>query len=425
MLVVHCRRVMHSDFAGKVAETYLTRVSVMGLALFATVIVSRLLGPEGRGYYAVAVATGALGVQFATVGMHTANSYFAAKEPQSLPHLMGNTLLLSFAVGSAVILLLAGLLHVWPRLLDLHGALLVFALLWIPIGLAYMLLQSLLLGIQDIRGYNLAEFGSKVLTVVFLGLLVVTRRIGVVYFLASALLAIAIACAWECVRLNRQFPGKIGFSKSVFYDGISYAFKAYWAATFCFLVLRADLFMVQHMLGPVQAGYYSIASTMADYVSVLAAVIGTILFPKLSALTDLRKKFELTKRATLGTAVILVPVLAITSLLAKPAVQLLFGSAFLPASWCFVLLMPGMLFLGIHAVSVQFLNSIGYPIIVVVIWGVGSLFNIVVNLWAIPRYGIAGASVVSSISYFLVFLFVLGVIYREGRNLQSLVYQNI
>ncbi len=84
-----------------------------------------------------------------------------------------------------------------------------------------------------------------------------------------------------------------------------------------------------------------------------------------------------------------------------------------------------MLFLGIHAVSVQFLNSIGYPIIVVVIWGVGSLFNIVVNLWAIPRYGIAGASVVSSISYFLVFLFVLGVIYREGRNLQSLVYQNI
>ena len=78
--------------------------------------------------------------------------------------------------------------------------------------------------------------------------------------------------------------------------------------------------------------------------------------------------------------------------------------------------MPGMLFLGIHMVAVQLLNSIGYPKSVVIIWGLFSLFNVMVNLWAIPHYGIAGASVVSSISYFLAFAFVMWVIYRTSRG---------
>jgi O-antigen/teichoic acid export membrane protein len=97
-------------------------------------------------------------------------------------------------------------------------------------------------------------------------------------------------------------------------------------------------------------------------------------------------------------------------------VSVLFGAAFAPASFAFVLLMPGMLFLGVHSVAVQFLNSIGYPISVVIIWGACSVFNIVVNLWAIPRYGIAGASLVSSVSYFLAFFFVVRVIYRTAQD---------
>jgi O-antigen/teichoic acid export membrane protein len=408
---------VRSNFGEKVTETYLTRMLVMGLALVSTVMVSRSLGPEGRGYYAVAMATGALGVQFATLGMHTANAYFVAKRPESLPHLMGNAFVMSIGMGALVVLLLLFALRLRPNLLDIRGATLGIALLWIPIGLTYTLFQSLLLGIHDIRSYNLIEIGNRLVVLLLVGFLVLARRGSVVLFVASALVGLALACGWEGIRLKKSFPGRLQFSFEAFREGTSYAFKAYWAATFCFLVLRADLFMVQHMLGPVQAGYYSIAATMADYVSVLAAVVGSILFPKLSALEDLKRKFDLTKRATMGTAVVLIPFLTLTALLAKPVVKVFFGTAFLPASWCFVLLMPGMLFLGIHAVSVQFLNSIGYPKSVVIIWGLGSLFNIMVNLWAIPRFGIAGASIVSSISYFLVFAFVTSVIYEKGREL--------
>lgn len=414
----HYKRAAASDFAGKVVETYLTRILVMGIGLLSTVIVSRALGPTGRGYYAVAMAIGALGAQFATLGMHTANGYLVAKQPGLLPVLLGNTLAVSLGFGGVVALVLAVVFHARPAWLDLGPLVLALGLLMIPFGLGYLLLQSLMLGLHDVHGYNLVEAGGKIIAILLIVSLAFTRRTSVTAFLGVGLLVMILSNAWILARLRRHFDGWPEFSTACFRESAQYAIKAYLAAFFCFLVLRADLFMVQHMLGPEQAGYYSIAATMADYVSVLAAVVGTILFPKLSALSDLDRKLSLTKKASVGTAVILTPLLALASFAARPAVRLLFGPAFIPASTSFILLMPGMLFLGIHAVSVQFLNSIGYPRSVVFIWGLGSLLNIVINLWAIPHYGIAGASVVSSVSYFLVFFLVGWVILRTGREIR-------
>jgi stage V sporulation protein B len=406
-----------SDFARKVVETYLTRVAIMGLALVTTVVVSRLLGPRGRGFYAVALATGTLGVQFGNLGLHTSNVYFGARDPQSLPKLTGNSLALSFGFGGAVAIALGAILTLRPNLIDLHGITLWLALLWIPFGLAYLLLQNLMMGAHDVRGYNLVELANRLLTLLIVSSFFAVRWVTVPSMFGASVLALIVAFFWTSARLRRRFHESICTSWTTLRNSVNYAAKAYLAGFFCFLVLRADLFMVQHMLGPEQAGYYSIASTMADYVSMAAAVVALVLFPKLSALTDVAAKLHFMRRAAWATAAALTPLLVISSLLARPVVRLLFGPAFLPASWAFVLLAPGMLFLSIHSVTVQFLNSIGYPKIVVIIWGLCSLLNIAVNLWAIPRFGISGASVVSSVCYFLAFFFVLQVIRHTARRL--------
>ena len=60
------RSVLSSDFIRKVMETYATRILLIGIGLVSAVIVARLLGPQGRGIYAVAAATGALGCSSVT-----------------------------------------------------------------------------------------------------------------------------------------------------------------------------------------------------------------------------------------------------------------------------------------------------------------------------------------------------------------------
>jgi len=77
-----------------------------------------------------------------------------------------------------------------------------------------------------------------------------------------------------------------------------------------------------------------------------------------------------------------------------------FGRNFLPAISPFVWLMPGTYFLGLETVDVlQLLNSEGFPPIIVVAWIVDTIVNVALNFWAIPRYGITGASIVSSVCY--------------------------
>src|SRR5256885_11311635 len=85
-----------SDFVAKFLGTYLTRIFLMAVSLVSVVVMARILGPEGRGLYGVAVTIGALGVQFGTLGLHTSNAYFAACKPDSLAALTGNTLLVGF-----------------------------------------------------------------------------------------------------------------------------------------------------------------------------------------------------------------------------------------------------------------------------------------------------------------------------------------
>jgi O-antigen/teichoic acid export membrane protein len=63
---------------------------------------------------------------------------------------------------------------------------------------------------------------------------------------------------------------------------------------------------------------------------------------------------------------------------------------------------------------VQLLNSEGFPPVIVVACIADTIVNIALNFWAIPRYGITGASMVSSACYFLMFLVVSAVVWKRN-----------
>ena len=409
-----------SRFARNVFETYATRVMLLGVTLLTTIVVARFLGPEGRGLYAVAAALGSLGVQFGNAGLHTANVYYAAREPEQLPLLIGNSLLVGLGCGA--ILATVGAVVTWlaPDLISLRGNILLLGLLWIPLGITYLLIQDLLLGVHDVRGYNLLEIVNKTFPLILMATLALTRLVSVSSFFATTVLIITACTIWGVSRLRSSCSTYPRISIALLGMSFHYALRTYLVTLFSFFVFRADLFMVQHMLGAADAGLYSIASSMADSVWLLAVVVGTILLPKLSSLPDLKTKLHLTQRALVGIVVSLLPLLLLGSLSSGPVIRILFGPAFMPSRLPFILLMPGMLFLGIETVAMQFLNSVGCPLSVVWLMASCATLNFIANLWAIPRYGISGASVVSSITYFVAAAFVLLLTWRIGMRQPSM-----
>jgi len=419
---------LRSDFLRKVVATFATRVFQVGLGLVTGVIVTRTLGPEGRGLYATAVTIGAIGVQFGNLGLHSSNTYYVAQNRDRLHALLGNSLVVSLGLGGLGITLAWIFFTLWPQFAPLHGTLLLFALLWIPFGLAYLLLQNLLLGTQQIGLYNRVELITRLLSFALIVGIILARAITPINMFLASLATMLVGLLWVGSKLlvggSRSTPSdrsRMTFSRELFQSGLRYGFKAYLAAFFAYMVLRVDLLMVKQMLGVEQVGYYSVATNTADLVLMLPTVIGTLLFPKLSAMSDARQKWRFTRQAALGVGLLATLLAIVAGLLAQPALTILYGKQFLPTLPAFLWLMPAIVAISVNSIFMNYFGSLGMPLITVYSPGIAALINILLNLWLLPRFGIVGASLSSVVAYSLMLIFSIVYIYQQRpSNDQSL-----
>jgi O-antigen/teichoic acid export membrane protein len=413
------QRIAASDFVRKVAETYATQVFLLAVSLVTSITVTRILGPQGRGLYAVAMATGLIGVQFGNLGLHASNTYYLAQDQSLLSRLLGNSLVVSFGLGGGIALLASIVFALWPGLAPLQGTILWLGLTWIPVGLAFLLMENLLLGLQDVRSYNKVELLNRMVGLALIGFVILTRRVTAEMVFVAVLLAMLVSCLWAGFRLWPRLSSFPTPSLRTLVAHFRLGIKPYLIALFGYLLLRTNLMMVKYLLGVEQAGYYSVASVMADYILMLPSVIGLILFPRLSALNTHAEKHSRAIKAAAGTAAALLPILIVAGVAAGPVVRILFGKAFMPSARAFLWLIPGILAMGIETSLVQFLNSIGYPPIVVWVWFFAAILNMALNFWAIPTFGIVGASAVSSLSYSLVFVAIVVIVRQKYRQMQA------
>ncbi len=410
------RELLAAAFVRQVLAMCITRISLIAIGLITTVVVARILGPEGRGLYAVAMAIGAVGIQCGTLGLHTVNSYAVAKDRSSLPGLVGNSLAVAALVGALAMTGAYIAVAIRPQIAPLGGSLLFLALLWIPFGLAYTLVQCLLLGVNAIAVYNRAELANRTLALAMIAGLILLHVVSPQAVVAVGLVMTAGAAAAAIRHLVRDSDRAPRPSWKLFTGNFSYGLRAYLGTFFCFLVSRTDVLMLKYLAGTEAAGHYSIAGTMADNASILPVIVASLLLPKLSATADIGRKYALMKKTVVGTTLILVPLFGVTMLLAPWTIRVLFGQAFAPAAPAYLWLMPGMLFLGIEVVAVQFLNSIGCPIVVVWIWFGCALLKVIANFRVIPIYGVAGASAVASCVYLVALVLIASVVYRKAHG---------
>ena len=413
-LLAEMRRFYHSDFFGKVVQTLGTRLILIAIGLITTVLVTRKLGPEGRGLYAAAIAVGAIGIQFGNLGLHASNTYYVAKDRNALSNLIGNSLLTSFGFGGLGIGAAWFVFNLYPQWAPLEGSLLGLALLGVPFSLTYLLLQNLLLGIHDVRAYNLIEIFTKVLAASFIVFLIWFTQVTPTALLLSTLGATGVGLLWLGRRLLFYHKASITISRNQFQSALRYGFRAYLAAFFSYLVLRIDLLIVKQLLGAEQAGYYSVAANMTDLIYMLPVVVGTLLFPKLTAMPDPVQKWRYTRNSAIMIGTLMSIVVTLAALFAQWGIGLLFGQEFLPSAPAFIWLMPAIVLMAINTVFMNYFASEGMPWITVYSPGIAALVNILLNFYLLPKWGIIGASFSSIAAYTLMLLFSFTYIQRKA-----------
>jgi len=394
------RRLPAAGFIRQVGETYFTQIAVVLLGFVNSILVVRLLGPAGRGEFAVAATLAAVGVQLSNLGLHSSNTYHASRDRTALPVLVGNSLLVSGVAGLAALAAYL-VLKSWSSLAPVEGPLLALMLFAIPLGLANLLFQNLLIGTQRIRAYNVIDLTTRVLAVL---LVAATALLGIVspaVVFAVVQAAVVISLAWMFLHLRPAFEGRLRASLASLRGGLGYGLRAYLGSLAAFLVLKSDIVLVSYLRGDVETGYYSIAVGLADILLMLPGVIGTVLFPRLAAAPDLEARWHLTRRVLAvmvpGTPVALVA----TLLVARPLIWLAYGRAWDPSFGAVVWLLPGIGCLAINMILMNLFASCGMPRIVVVSPLLALVFNVAANLVVVPRLGFVGAAMTSSVAYTL------------------------
>ena len=382
-----------------VAGTAGTRIVVLVVGLAATVALARGLVPTGRGVHALAMTVATLGVVALNLGFHTANTYFASRERDTLPTLVANTFAMAGAIALAGTLLLAAARVFGLDPDPLPFALAVLVVAWLPVGLLFIQLQPLLLVVDRLRMYNLAEAGWQLTSVALVVVLWATGHLTPTTAFAVTLGALAAGTVLIARDLRPVRRPRLRPSVPLFRRALPYAARTYATTVTGFALVRLDIFLVEGRLGTRQVGLYAVAVTICEAIQVLPTTIGALLLPKVSAVSDGAEQWRMTRRVLVVTAPVMLGICGLVALVARPAIRLLYGDAFLPSVTPLYWLLPGIVLLGINAVLIHHFLAVGMPSTIVVAQAAAVALNIGLELVLLGPMGLAGAGLASTVAY--------------------------
>lgn len=395
---------IRTDYFHKVLETFLAKGLLLVMGFGSSVLVARMLGPEGRGVYGVAFALAGIGIQFLNFGLHSFNTYHVARHPEDASALYSNSVVAVLIGG--IVALLGGLLvgEIFHFRLGLSATLWWLAWLQVPAGLAWTFFAGLFLGMNEVRTMNILEVAQKTFLLIFLIVFWIHGHASVTMFFGLNWVSaffLAFFAAWILRRKKCFFSG---WHRALLFSGFHYGMKAYLACFFAFLLIRCDLLMIQMMRGEREAGYYSIAAGLVDYLYLFMTVSAGLLFPRLAAVGSDEKRFRKFLKALGGLGLVFLGLCIFAYGIAGIVVPLFYGEAFRPSIAPFQILIGAVFVLGINNFFSQLFAAEGFPPFAVWVWGIGFVVNILLNWVWIPKLGGIGAAWASVAAYSVVFV---------------------
>ena len=216
-----------------------------------SVILARVLGPEGKGIYALAMLLPSLIVTFGNLGIGPATVYYVARDEFRRQVILGNNVLLSLGIGITGIL--AGLVVIlFFREAVVPGVppgYLLLALVLVPVEIFFSYVRYVLLGAQRIKEFNYVQIVQAALFLGLIALALLGLRAGVTGAILAGLITWLIVDAL-LFCLAKKVAGGIDFKPDALYvkQATTYGLQAHLANILGFLNYRIDIFLVNGFL---------------------------------------------------------------------------------------------------------------------------------------------------------------------------------
>lgn len=406
------------SLAERLVSTGGTNVITFLVAAANSILLTRLLGSEGRGEFAIFAASSALLILLLFLGLDFALGYHVAQDRVRRVAVLPSALIYGLAGGavSFVAATSTALLSSRSVLLPATKQEAVYALMLaasVAGGLVGGAGRAMLLGSRQFHALNLVDIMLALCTLITYGglLLAVGRWVpgissGAVLAVYVGLSLIGTSCLWVVAfnRLGLRWVGEF-VAPHVGRQMLSLGLKAYVANVLQFLNYRLDYWLVGLFTGFGALGVYSLASSLGQLLWLLPRSVAMVLLPVFAS----GERRDMERQAQLGR-VVLWTTLAVGVVgggLAPLAIPLFYGHEFAAASLAVRVLLVGcvpytlsiVLASGLAARGLQSVNAKAS------FWGFTA--TLVLDLLLIPRFGVLGAAAASSLSYLVTTGYVL------------------
>ena len=387
----------------KLLETAAARAVSLGVMAVATTLVMRTLGPAQSGVYYVLITIATTAVALGHLSLAHAYVFFWTRgdDPRSLG---ANAVGLGLASGCVAAFTAWGLVHLLgPKSVPLGGryGLLAAALVAVPPSIV-MLYLSVLLALDDrIRRVNAANLLGAIVPFCAIVVLYLTGRLTTataigVWITFSVLPVLGLVAAFD--------PRRRHFSKSLALETLKLGCQYHIATVSLFLLLRVDIFLLNARVSKTEVGLYALAAALAEITFIFTDSLAQVILPRQVAGT-LERAGAYTAQI-MRTSLVASMFIVAAILVAGPYfVPLLFGKDFRGSVGAMFSLAPGIVAFATIRTLGGVLVRLNRPFVVSAVTAAAMVVNIVLNVVLIPRFGIIGAGIASSVAYSLLALF--------------------
>lgn len=387
--------------------TFAFRLANMALAAILGVVTARMLGPAGRGIYAIPMVDAGL-VSAVFSGLASAMSFYLLRRDAGR-YAIGagfGAAAIGCLLGGSAVFAIAYFSHtLWAALP---------AVLSLPPVAMLQMLYGYCTGTHRVRFNTTATLLNTILLfALMLGAFTAFGHLPMVAIATWVVAGNAFAAGlatWMIVD-SRKLKGTPVSAWSF----IAYGARTGAVSLVSLLNYRADIYIVALLTTPAQLGMYSVAVAAAETLLTVTQVTAMVSSPHIGSL-DERAAAYLAARCVRHNLVLSTLTCAVLALVAPIAVGLLYGAAFLPAVPALRVLLVGVVALSLGSpMSSYFTIRLGRPEVAFVLASGSACVCIGLSLLLVPRIGILGAAYASTAAYIvgqIASVFYFGVVAR-------------
>lgn len=368
------------------------------------IIASRILGPSGKGIYQFLFLVIKVLIPIGMFGMASGFSHAIASKKFRVCEVALTTI--AVAVGLSLITVLLVLLlwkfsYLGQTGQEIQTRELVVVLCACPFFASFTLLLALLKGASDFAAANIALITQTLGSAVFLTIYLVQLDLGILGASLAILSESLLGSLIVGYLIYSRHKAKLTINKEYVLYGFRYGRKAWIGNLSAQSNDRLDQLILGFFASPEALGIYSVAASLSKTLNILPNAIAPVFFAKVAsgggiaiqstALSSIHRiLFALNgvlAIALFGSSGVLVP--------------MIYGVGFQPAVMPLLILLPGFFGYSVtRRLTTRFLDAMGLPQLSSVIQVGSAALGVASYLVLVPAYGISGAAIGSSLSYF-------------------------